>query len=138
MDKQRNFETDISKIVERWTEINKTVLMGKLRYFDAVASGKLRQNLTTRHFEEAGKIVSEVEFALYGRFVDAGIYGKVRWHEVPLHKRKNKGLGMNSNRKKWYQKTIYPRIGFLRNITEVNLQETILSKIKNVLSYEPK
>jgi len=128
-----NFEKDIVKIVGRWTDINSHVLLGKLRYFDAVASGKLRNNLKVRHFQTAGKVVSEIEMPIYGRFVDAGIYGKVRQKDVPLARRKKKGLGVNAYRKTWYQQTIYPRIGFLRNVAELNLQETILQKIHTIL-----
>jgi len=101
-----------------WVKITENKLLREIDKLDVKDSGKLKEGLHSKIHYEGMKIVGEIYFKIYGRFVDMGAMG-----------RQSIEINRNFFAKKWYSPTFFGRLSILRGVLGLQASEQVMKTI---------
>lgn len=125
--------SEILKILTRWTERTNMVLERERERLKVGKSGKLDRSFKTRVLTVSQDVFeSQIDFLLRGRFVDmgAGRSGKI---ESQASNRALMEEKSGRKPKKWYSRAYYGRLNDLQGVLGYQLMESAIQSVKGPL-----
>lgn len=118
---------DMYVFVRKWNRSTRRVLEMEIERKDVQDTLQLKKSLAETTVVQGHKIVAELSFLLYGRFVDMGV-GRGRGMET----REGNTSRLNDNNKKWFNRPYYGRLSTLRGVVGIKVMDSWQQTIKEL------